>query len=251
MMKKVATTIAIAIMAGTLFSSSAWAKSDQARNQLVALGDSITYGYNLGVDNETPSEFAFPYLMKQDAKLKVNDLAIPGITSIQLLDVVQQDKLIRQDVKHADYITLDIGNNDLLQAVAAATNNGVLNIAALQQNLQNVVVPNLLYKLKNTILEIRSLTDAPIAVYNIYNPYQVTNQPMYTYSELLLTQLVNNNLASLIDSLKSSGIDNLALANAYLAFKDKQNLYVRPNDVHPTIEGQKILAEIGIEALGL
>lgn len=252
MFKKLLSVMMVSVLAMSMFATSVLAKSDNARKSLVALGDSITYGYNLGSDNSAPSQYAFPYLMTQVTKLKVTNLAVPKLTSAQLLELVKSDKGYRQDLKHADYVTLSIGNNDLLGAVSGASVNGTLDVAQLQASIVTSVLPSLLGNVKSTIAEIRSLTDAPIVVYNIYNPYQVTNQPMHTLSNQLLTQLVNNNLAALVQSLVAADKCNkLVLADAYKAFGENQLLYVRQNDIHPTIEGQQLLAQIGEEALGL
>ncbi|PWV98664.1 lysophospholipase L1-like esterase [Paenibacillus cellulosilyticus] len=252
MFSKVLSIMMVSILAMSIFAASAFAKSDNARKSLAALGDSITYGYNLGSDNSAPSQYAFPYLMAQVAKLKVTNLAVPKLTSSQLLELVKNDKSYRQELKHADYVTLSIGNNDLLAAVSSASTSGTLDVAQLQASLVSSVLPGILGNVKSTIEEIRSLTDAPIVVYNIYNPYQVNNQPMHTLTNQLLTQLVNNNLAALVQSLATADTCNtLVLADAYTAFGENQLLYVRQNDIHPTIEGQQLLAEIGEAALGL
>jgi lysophospholipase L1-like esterase len=190
--------------------------------------------------------------MGQAAKLKVTNLAVPKLTSSQLLELVKSDKGYRQALKHADYVTLSIGNNDLLAAVSGATVNGTLDASQLQASLVSSVLPSLLGNVKSTIAEIRTLTDAPIAMYNIYNPYQVTNQPMHTLTNQLLTKLVNNNLAALVQSLVAEdNCQKLVLADAFTAFGENQQLYVRLNDIHPTIEGQQLLADIGEAALGL
>lgn len=252
MLKKLLSVMMVTILMMSMFATSALAKSDHARKSLVALGDSITYGYNLGKDNSEPSQNAFPFLMAQVAKLKVTNLAVPKLTSSQLLDLVKNDKGYRKDLKHADYVTLSIGNNDLLAAVSGATVNGTLDVAQLQASLVTTVLPGILGNVKNTIAEIRSLTDAPIVVYNIYNPYQVSNQPMHALTNQLLTQLVNNNLGILVQSLAAADkCHTLELADAYTAFGENQLLYVRQNDIHPTIEGQQLLAEIGEAVLGL
>ncbi|OLO28189.1 hypothetical protein BTR23_18080 [Alkalihalophilus pseudofirmus] len=49
------------LLVSTLFSSFAFA-NEQSKPSLVALGDSITYGYGLG-DPSSPSSDAFPYLI--------------------------------------------------------------------------------------------------------------------------------------------------------------------------------------------
>ncbi|MEH7348931.1 GDSL-type esterase/lipase family protein [Gottfriedia acidiceleris] len=244
-MKKLLTAISAITLVGTMFSTAAMAKSENAKKSLVALGDSITFGYNLGVNNEQPSKFAFPYIIGQDANLRVRDLGVPGWRTDQLLFSIKNDDAYRDAVRHADYVTLDIGNNDLLQALKAS--NG--DATKLQQSV-GAMLPVLLKNLSDTILEIRSLTDVPIVVYNIYNPFQTTD-PMYGQGNFLLSNIINKNINSTVNTLKANGVSNLVIADAFSTFYNRQSTYVRQNDIHPTIEGQKKLAEIGEAALNL
>lgn len=119
-MKKLLTTISALTLVGTMFSTAAMAKSENAKKSLVALGDSITFGYNLGVNNEHPSKFAFPYIIGQDANLRVRDLGVPGWRTDHLFFSIKNDDTYRDAVRHANYVTLDIGSNDLLQALKAS-----------------------------------------------------------------------------------------------------------------------------------
>jgi hypothetical protein len=95
------------------------------------------------------------------------------------------------------------------------------------QNL-NVIIP-----------EIQSLADAKIVVYNIYNPFA------FNLEELLLP--VNSEIQAIVEH---SGGD-IALADAYGAFKGYQSIYLIQGDNHPTVPGHEVLAEIGLKALGL
>ncbi|MEH7501523.1 hypothetical protein V7152_05655 [Neobacillus drentensis] len=40
------------------------------------------------------------------------------------------------------------------------------------------------------------------------------------------------------------------IADAYSSFGDNQAEYVRQNDIHPTVKGQELLADLAEEALG-
>lgn len=238
MRKKVLATISAVSLAGALFSSMALAKSPNAKESLVALGDSITFGYNLGVNNEHPSKEAFPYLIDNDGKdFRVDDLGVPGWNSSQLLDALQNDSRFQQAVKHADTITLDIGSNDLLHGLAAGSTDPQAMPKAINTLLTN------LFK---SILEIRSLTDAPIVVYNFYNPFQLNN-PLHRVGDTILPG-VNFQIATLVNSFKDKTI---VIADANTAYGQNQLIYVRQGDIHPTAQGQEVLADLAEEALGL
>lgn len=136
-------------------------------------------------------------------------------------------------MKHADYVTVGIGSNDLLRAFADGS------------VVPEEVLP-VLTNLKNIILNIKNLTDKPIVVYNIYNPFQV-GLPEHNVADFLLPS-INMQIMGLIAQLRDN---NVAVADAYSAFGQEQAKYIILGDIHPTVEGQKKLAEIGLKALGL
>ncbi|WP_127534609.1 SGNH/GDSL hydrolase family protein [Paenibacillus kobensis] len=250
-MKKLFSALFATLLVASLFFSSFAAahgvKTPPAQKSYVALGDSISYGYNLGPNNDNPSIFAFPYLLGAAANLKVTNYGVPKMTSGQLLTALQTDSAYIASLQKADYVTLNIGNNDLLGALSAArAADGSVDPVKLQQAL-GTIVPAMIVNIKNSILEIRKYTSAPIAVYNIYNPAQVED-PMHAQFTTLLTTVVNPNIAAVVNVLAPY---NVTLADAYSAFGENQKLLVRQNDIHPTILGQAVLASIGFSALKL
>lgn len=246
MKKKLGVSVAAVALAGSLISPASLAKENNGnaygygKIDLVGLGDSITFGYNLGDDNNKPSSYAFPYLIGDEAKLEVSNLGFPGWTTNDLLTAIKTNKQFQQSIKHANYVTLNIGSNDLLQALKSY--NG--NQTELLFLLQRTTLPQITNNLNQIISEVKKLTNAPIVLYNIYNPFQVTD-PMHFLADQLLPYLIN-------PAIQGIAISNgTKLADAYGAFGQNQAIYVRAKDIHPTIEGQKVLAEIGEEALGL
>ncbi|WP_165347092.1 SGNH/GDSL hydrolase family protein [Gottfriedia acidiceleris] len=124
--RKISITFLTFALAGSLFSTTALAKDENVnpyeKIDLVGLGDSITFGFNLGTTNNIPSNYAFPFLIGENANLVVRDLGVPGWTTDNLLQAIKYDTNFRQSVKHTDYITLDIGNNDLLHTLKTSNN---------------------------------------------------------------------------------------------------------------------------------
>ncbi|MFC5711786.1 hypothetical protein ACFPU1_03235 [Thalassorhabdus alkalitolerans] len=43
--------------------------------------------------------------------------------------------------------------------------------------------------------------------------------------------------------------ENISIADAYNGFYENQADYIIEGDIHPTTEGQRILADVGIEVL--
>jgi lysophospholipase L1-like esterase len=247
MKKKLGVSVAAVALAGSLISPASLAKENNGnaygygKIDLVGLGDSITFGYNLGVDNNKPSSYAFPYLIGDEAKLEVSNLGFPGWTTNDLLTAIKTNKQFKQSIKHANYVTLNIGSNDLLDALKIYNGRNQNELLAL---LYGKTLPTLKDNLNQIISEVKKLTDAPIVLYNIYNPFQKID-PRHQLADQLLPSIINPAIQGI------AVLNGTKLADAYGAFGQNQAIYVRANDIHPTIEGQKVLAEIGEEALGV
>lgn len=233
MRKGLMTILAAFMLLGSVFTPVATAKNENAKQSLVALGDSITFGYNLG-NNQHPSKDAFPAIMGKEADMRVRNLGMSGWGTEQLLTALKHDEKFRQAVRHADVVTLEIGSTDFLQGLLASNGDPEVLQGFIDTMLQN---------LDAIISEIQSLTNAKIIVYNIFNPFQV-NQPVHGLVDYLLPP-VNSGIE---DVVQSSG-GNIAYADADGAFGDDQAIYVIQGDNHPTALGHEVLAEIGLETL--
>ncbi|UOR10942.1 SGNH/GDSL hydrolase family protein [Halobacillus amylolyticus] len=202
--------------------------------QLVAIGDSIPYGYNLTKDNTLPSGGAFPYIIGNEADLEVTNLGVPGLTSAELLAAVRSNDKFRSTLKDADYVVVNIGGNDLLNLLKE--NKGLKGI-----NMEEValVVRDLIFNVYSTIIELERLTQGEILVYNIYNPYPEAGDKLDTPLSYINTQY-----SSLIELL--SHFTNVKLVNAYQSFRGHPE-YIIKGDVHPTRQGQNVLARLGLK----
>lgn len=213
------------------------------KDLLVSLGDSIAFGYGLSTDIGTPSKAAFPYLIGDEADLRVRNLAVSGWQTDDLLAALENNKKFRKAVKHADYVTVAVGSNDFLEALRLANVESGGDPVRFEKLLaQKLAQSDVFDNLAEILKEIRSLTDEPIVLYNIYNPFQV-NDPVHQFADRFLPQ-INANYALLADAFH-----DVELADAAAAFGDKQAKYVIKGDVHPTAAGQKLLAKIGLRAL--
>lgn len=113
--KRLSVLLIVVLALSTLFSSIASAEKNE-KHSLVALGDSITFGYHLPDQiGLQPSPSAFPSLIG-NGNFNVTNLGVPGWTSTDLLNAVKTNPIFKRSLKEADAVTLDIGSNDLLQA---------------------------------------------------------------------------------------------------------------------------------------
>lgn len=216
-------------------------------DQLVALGDSITFGYNLG-NNQSPYPGAFPYVLAKAEGLSatsVNDQGVPGWTSGQLLAALQAGKYTSA-LKQAKIVTVDIGSNDLLHAASrlvleAETGQPVVpklqDRLALQQGLDSIKT-----NLSQIIAAVKQQApNAQILLYNLYNPF-VSGTSLASVAESMVSG-ANHIIA------EAAAQSNVTLVHAHAAFAGNQANYVLPLDVHPTVAGQNALATAAEDAL--
>ncbi|MEF9971525.1 MAG: GDSL-type esterase/lipase family protein [Oscillospiraceae bacterium] len=78
------------------------------KEQLLALGDSIT----LGVSLEKPEKECYPTLMAKDKNLSVKNAAVSGAKSAETKALITGGAM-DEDLASAEYITLTLGGNDL------------------------------------------------------------------------------------------------------------------------------------------
>ncbi|WP_026962838.1 GDSL-type esterase/lipase family protein [Alicyclobacillus herbarius] len=213
---------------------------------LVALGDSITYGWQLpGSANGHPSPYAYPYLVARQLDYQVKDFAVPGATSGDLLRQLQQPK-VKAALRQANTVVIDIGSNDLLQSATALLNRtlagkanvGQSDVAQFQQALTTYA-----NNLPQIVARIQAQTDAPIVLFDLYNPFP-DNTILHNIAEPLLA-------AANQTVLNTAAEAHTLVASAYQPFNHHQDKYVRlkQDDVHPTVAGQRVLAQSVLESL--
>lgn len=210
--------------------------------KLVALGDSITFGYNLG-NNHGPSHKAFPYLLGKQQNLSVSDLGVPGWTSAQLLHAVKTNSAMQSSIQSAKIITVDIGSNDLLQTAFknGQSANQTINVATVKPKLKATVVA-MKHHIDQILTEIRKLnSDAVVIVYNLYDPISPKNESLHSLAEYTI-QAANLAIAETAVAHKDP------IADAYDALHNYQ-ADILPGGVHPTVKGQTLLATQGVAAL--
>ncbi|MCL6636969.1 MAG: SGNH/GDSL hydrolase family protein [Alicyclobacillus sp.] len=221
-----------------------------AAGLLVALGDSITFGYNLpDTDgNRKPSLQAFPALLGERERLRVANLGVPGWTSADLqaaLGHLATGQLLRQ----ARLVTLDIGSNDLLrlaeqQGIQVAVGGGSGQLTAAQQQQLTQAVQQMTRNVAAILTGVRELTAAPVLLYTLYNPFP-TGSALHDLTEPL-EQSANAALKQL-----AATFPNVVVADAHAAFAghETEDVRVAAGDIHPTVAGQAVLAQAGAAAL--
>lgn len=214
---------------------------------LVALGDSISFGYDLGPTQNLPAPGAFPYLMGEAGNWRVSDLGSPAWTSGDLLAALRTP-LFRSVLHGASVITIDIGSNDILGPATAA--------GLLQAGANATPSPALLAELGTAVkgfgtnlpqivtLVRKEAPNARVVLYNLYNPIPSVAGPLASFAQTYISQMNR-----VISTVASSA--HMPLVNASGAFAGHQITYVMLTNLHPTALGQEVLARLGDNALGI
>lgn len=230
-------------------------ETSEPKAKIVSLGDSISFGYEPGKPNTSPSPIAFPNLILGGNQHVVN-LSMPGATSTDLLS--RLDAQVLMEVEDADLITINIGSNDILKAIGFSeilkNQTPITDPVLLAQMQANALQASqdLASNLTSIFAAIRSNSDAPIFIYNIYNPFPAVDQNVSPFGSFLNTvggqiaAAVNVEMASQSQALSNIGV---FIIDAYSAFDGNQSSYVFPMDIHPTPEGHAALATITTQKL--
>lgn len=218
----------------------------------VSLGDSIATGTTTPITSPTN-----PYVDQFESYLR---LANPGIDIIrsafendgdrtnELLNKLQTNSTMQEAVTNADYITVSIGGNNLMQA--CKTWLGLYdffnpNLAVAEQGYRDFVV-----QWGAIMVEIRSRNpDAVVIVMNQYNPFNTSDTVMHTFVDNYYFKTDKTGINDLI----ASGAENYSykIADVYSAFdqysagKMDQVTLLYPSSLtrnpHPNQAGQDII----------
>jgi lysophospholipase L1-like esterase len=256
--KRLSVLLTLMLAFSTFFTSFAFAEENIDKPNLVALGDSISFGYKLEDNQTQPSPNAFPSLVAP-GEFDVTNLGVPGWTSSDLLIAMNTNTSFSAAIKAADFITLNIGNNDLLQAVGI--NEIIANPGAVDQMaiFQKVIPAADLLKQNLTAIITKIKAEnptAPIVLYNIYNPFGESTDPVFGLLHNISKQIIHDGVQNLpgINQLYAVAdqVPGIYLADAYSAFDGNQADYIfgAPKDlIHPNAAGHQVLAGLATEIL--
>ena len=257
-LKRFSVLLVIMLILSTFTATFVFAKTEQTAKpklNVVALGDSITFGY------PPPSATGFPDLIS--GARNVEKFGGSGATSSQLLAAIQSNpKEFKRALKKADVITINIGSNDLMQATNMSTLFAKLQplVPKLEENLANGKVAEAIQttpltpstsqqlvaytsNLAKIIATVKKETRAPIILYNLYNPIVLSNNPVLNQALGPLYNFVEENLTVVNGIIQTfENVNGVFVVDSYSTMKANPGVYIIPFDIHPTLEGQKALA---------
>lgn len=227
------------------------------KKTLVALGDSIPFGYGLEEGNVSPSKKAYPHLIGGGMEYTADsELTVSGMKTSELLTALTTSEY-QAALKQADVVTLTIGSNDIFGIYGPAQDiikkvlaDATYKTTTAELDFFSKAAAGFEINFPKIITEIRKYTDAKLVVYNIYNPFPTGFAPALTnlngLGELYIPQM-NDKIKQTVDQSGS----NIIMADTYSAFEGKELSYVLllKNDIHPSVTGQEALAKLAETAL--
>jgi lysophospholipase L1-like esterase len=217
--------LALALLAALPFTIYAKAPEKKVIDY-VALGDSLAAGMTPtgGIDLGYP-DFLKNRFEQSQYTVGFNNFGVPGYTSVQLKNDVLTNVNVQSKIKQAEFITIDIGSNDLLKVLN--------NPAQIPATMYGVGVNY------QTILgAIDQLNpDAKVYVMGYYNPFPY------------LPQAQQAQLLPLLDALNQT-IEDRAAANgdtfvptADIIAKHYETYLPNPSNIHLSLEGYQLVAK--------
>ncbi|MDQ0253457.1 lysophospholipase L1-like esterase [Evansella vedderi] len=245
-MKRVLPVFLVIVLFGMIFSPGVKGNEGEEEKVLVSLGDSISAGYNL----EAPTNQAFPHLIGEGS-FEVTNLAVPGWTTRDLLMALKDDETFWTHIEDANVVTINIGSNDLLQAInffGLLEEPSSFNPEVVQEGLLDAR-----YVLWRNLTEILGIiryhTDEPIIFYNIYNPIVSDGSFLMELLYIIVDELILDINRNILESYHSIE-EKILVVDAYGVFSGNQEQYIIPGDIHPNTAGQERLAQLADAALG-
>ncbi|TFD94498.1 GDSL-type esterase/lipase family protein [Jeotgalibacillus sp. R-1-5s-1] len=148
----------------------------QSGREMVALGDSLTYGVGDQTGQGYADELEERLNETQSSPLTVYNYGIPGQQTDGLLQQLQ-DEDVKKTLKHAEYFTIFIGTNDLIK-----TNGGDLN--PLYEDRIEAGKADYRKNVEKILSMIRAENpDAPILFLGLFNPYPESEEIQQVITE--------------------------------------------------------------------
>lgn len=199
------------------------------RLRYVALGDSIAFGIGSLTLFGYPPRLAKALALRLHRYVRLQNRSRYGLTSTELLGLLEGSESLRRAVQSAGLITVNIGGNDLLQChYDGACLPGAL--ATFRTNWAGI------------LREIRALNPgAPLLVLTLYNPYPVSDvrRPPVQVGIGLLNAIVRDR-----ELLGRYAVDAVAdMAPLFEGHECSWTWFCAIGDPHPTDTGYAAIAQ--------
>lgn len=197
-------------------------------NVYLALGDSLTAGYAVGLNQSFATLFSV-FLGSYLSCLRYINLGSNGLTTGGLAGMTANNRQIHNLLRSAKVISITIGSNDLLGSGIQVIKGGPVNLP--------VVLSRMAANLELIGQQIRFLNqNAVVLVASIYNPLPAG--PFQGYASPAQTIIDQANLLLLAWSKKFA----FRLVPLDLIFKGREIFMLGPDRIHPGSLGHQAIA---------
>lgn len=233
---------------------------------ITILGDSISYGYGLDENDKNYGGWLEEYYDAQ-----VDNFAVNGMTTQELMDIIDSDSSISQAVEDSELVCVSIGGNDVLGIFY----EGLMDIAdgiSMPQgsggsfNISPETIQNIIIKFSSALApasseageNIKAISQklseinpgAKLVFQTIYNPFETDDEsmnavysPLHTFTGIYLA-VINNAIKK---------CDNIITADIHDKFSGScvSLTNIKALDIHPNKLGHLLIAEEIIQDLAL
>ena len=233
--KRLISIVLCSLIVVSVLSFSVSAKdNDRALNYLV-LGDSIAKGFGL----KNPEEASYGKIVANTNGYNYINHGFPGCTSEDLLDLVKNNEVYREDIEWADIISISVGGNDYLldNALLLILEGLFLNNGPHFQKIGN----NYYLNFGKIIDEIHALNpDAVILVQTLYNAWR---SPVTSRIFRQAASFVNNAIFAVYE--EKGGFYLVDMAPVF----DGSKGLVTSDTIHPTFKANVLMARKVLEKI--
>lgn len=219
--------------------------AEVTRTRFAVLGDSIASGY--GLEN---AHDCYASLISSEKSYHLSNDAVPGHTTLDLLNVICNSENAKGSISEADLISVSIGGNDLIQLLSKSKDDTSAMLDIMLNGVNAKVVKNAVetikFNLNGVCTELRLLNpDAPIIFQTIYNPLYANDQ----YSSY--APFAESFVPVMMDILKGlcNNYENIFIADVHTAFdayyKETESYDIIHSDgIHPSQKGHALIANV-------
>ncbi|WP_019412500.1 GDSL-type esterase/lipase family protein [Paenisporosarcina sp. TG20] len=223
--KKIFSGMIIATLVLTIPTMSSAKPLKKTEVEYVSLGDSLAAGFTpyYGRIDLGYADFLKERMEQSQYEVNFTNFAVPGYTSTRLKNDVLNNEEVIAEIKSADMITLDIGANDVLNALYV---DPFKAIDTVRKNL-------------TAILKAIDMINPNVDVYvmGYYNPF-----PYLPLNEQELLIQIMNGLNNTIETVAS--IHGDVFVSTEEAIAEDPMLYIpNPTNIHLSLEGYEVIAK--------
>lgn len=198
-------------------------------NLYLALGDSITAGYGVGIKNSFASLYS-TILSRHLPYIRYQNLGVNGLTTGGLADQLINGRGIRDFLTQARIMSITIGSNDLLSVGKLIVSNRQVNIDSILKNMSGNLLP-----IGKSVRS--SAPSALVQVTTIYNPLPTGPDARLAGTAQIFIDHANQIITNWAESFGFQVILTDRL------FRDKEAILIGPDHFHPNLRGHEVLAQ--------